>query len=524
MPRSIPRTNYPSRPRQRIRNSSYLGQSDNKHASLVGRFAAEEAENCDYEYNTDTRSTILQKRLGTTEVGTRAASTEEGLGLAEYAYFASGTVTRKLLAVFNYSTAARIYSLNGSNTWVHEASSANPTADALMTMQNANNAMYFYNGKDDVQKLSNTTWSVLASGAPFSGAGDRAKGAVWHNNINWLWGTENHPSRLYMSDVGAPETVTKYQPINIEDGGVLNGAARLGERLVAFKTKSINSVYGDDPDTVQVVTNVHDVGCLAHMSIAEGKYRGGSPVLYFVGNGDKGTVGVFVFDGSKAKNIASEKIQEELAGINKSRISQAVGFWDGKNYRLAMSHESSTYNNKEYVYYPEIDQWVVNTGRSIGAYGMYHEGNEVATIHYADSQNVGKVFKIDSGNDDDGTNIAFRWRGRAEDAGEPFQRKKFKKAKFKTNSIGEATVDIKVSVDDGGFTAHEALDLSGGSTYGSFDWGDGTLYSSGGAIIHDRSLSVKPGYAIQVEFSSDHNVGQEKIYMHSIFYKPKRIK
>lgn len=522
----LQRITFRPRPMQRVRGRSFLGQKDNQHGSIIGSFKAEVAENCDFELNKNQGRTTLLKRKGHTQYGNSAVGAAEGLGMGAYHYYSSGTDTETLLAGMNSGSSAVIFSYSASGDWVEEAGASAFTQDTQIEFQNANNAMYLYNGSEDVMKLSSTTWSRLSSGVPMSGSGNRGKFAVWHKNMNFVAGATSNPSRVYISALADPEDFTDgyYVNVNPEDGHIITGVGQLQDYVVAFKNQGIYLLAGYSPTSISLVQRSKDIGCIAPKSIVEGKTAQGRPVIYFLGNGLDGEPAIFMFDSVNVRRI-SDDIQDTLNGLNTNKLTNAAGVWDGEKYKLAVADGASTYNNKELVYYPDIDQWVVNTGKSPAAYAWFEKGSDLPSLHFVDAAPSALVHQDNSGKTDSGSYIDFKWQGKHYDSNEPFMDKKWKKMWMTTNTIGDYDLSAFANVDDGSDTTLGILNLSAGSSWNTaIAWGDDLTWGNSDINKHRIALTVPRGKTFQLTFQSAHSGGQEKIYEHEIFFKPKKIK
>lgn len=403
------------------------------------------------------------------------------------------------------------------------------TQDKHVVYQNANNSMYLYNGSDSVRKYNNTTWTALSTGVPVSGVGEIGKYAVWHKSMNFVAGMTTYPSRVYISALADPEDFTSadYITVNPEDGNIITGLGSLQDFVVVFKSQGIYLISGDSPTTASLTQRSKDIGCLSHFSIAEGKSASGQPVVYFLGNGIDGAPAIYMFDSVTVKRI-SDDIQTELEELNVQQLSKAAGIWDINKYKVSIPDGAATTNDKELVYYPDIDQWVVNTGKRPGHYIVYEGGNDIGNTFFADSNNSGLVYQDNSGVVDQDTLISFTWQGRSEDDGEPYMDKKWKKMWITTNTIGDTQMSAFASVDEANFIYIGALSLSSSTQWGDsgITWGDGVTIWGGASDIskHRLSLDVNRGKNLKLKYQSEQSAGQEKVYEHSLFYKAKKIK
>ena len=527
--RKVPTFKYPSRPTQRRRTQSFLGQKDNQEASVIGDFKAELAENCDFEINKNQGRTTLKNRLGYTKFGNSAVGAEECVGGSLYNYISGGSTTKSLFAAFNSGSSAVVFKHSASGDWIEQTGASAMTVDTDIVFQNANNSLYLYNGQESVRKYNNTTWSELSSGAPMSGAGDIGKYAVWAKNINHVAGLGNYPSRVYLSATTDPEdfTAENFVSLNPGDGYGITGLGTLSNFVVAYKTKGIYLLSGYEPSRIAAapVQRSKHVGCLSHYSIAEGQNGQGVPVSYFFGNGRNGTGAIYMFDTVNVIRI-SDDIQETLDGLNKAKLSIASGVWDGEKYKLAVAYGASTVNNYELVYYPDINQWVVNTGKRPAHYFEYSGSDDVSNVYFGDAANSGLVYQDNSGTLDNDSFVSFHWKGKAQDSGEPYQDKKFKTMWISTNVIGDTQLSGFASVDSGQFISIPAISLSAGNQWGTgaIDWGDGTKWGGSTISKHRLGLNVRGGKTIQLELKSEQSAGIHKIYEFETYYKPKKIK
>ena len=138
------------------------------------------------------------------------------------------------------STNAHVRYWTGSGNWTALTSPTALTASLKCELEPANNALYDFNGTDTVHKITSGTTDSTVAAIP---AGKYAK---WFHQFFFVAGVSANPSRLYFSNINAPDTWTgaDYIDVNADDGDIITGLAVLKDELLVFKKNRIWSLTG----------------------------------------------------------------------------------------------------------------------------------------------------------------------------------------------------------------------------------------------------------------------------------------
>lgn len=410
----------------------------------------------------------IKTREGRDQYGSTVSGSKKCVALGKYAYNnAAGTTTNSIYAVFGTD----IYK-NVAGTWTAQSRTLTDSTEGQFVQ--ANNELYYFNGVDAVQNLSNTTWSSLSSGAPMSGSNNIGRYAKYRGGMLYVAGTNAYPSRVYVSgdadgSLDTPEDFSGSWAYDIgtNDGsGKITGIEIFNNYIIIFKEKGIYIMAGVTGDNQSIDQRVVGIGCVAPKSIAtDGDY------IYFL-SADKH---IYAFDGARAwkiSNIISSTVEDE---VDDDYLASSAGVYDSVRdyYILATTAETETTNSLILVFdvgesviqsqddnahiWTVFDNWVANV------WIEYADNNDdVPSIIFGDSGNTGKVFTAFSGTDDDGVAIDSYYITKSFDLEVKEREKYFKFFVVDALQSGAWNLHVQYSINGGEFagTSPSVIDLT----------------------------------------------------------------
>lgn len=269
-------------------------------------------------------------------------------------------------------------------------------------------------------------------------------------------------SLVMWSKYGKGEAVpsTNYQYFDREDGEDITGISSIGDYIVVFKKNKIAVIEGDFE---QMYTISFGIGCIAPYAIISLEDK----VVFISEEGWKAFDGANIYDLSKAINILA---QGGWYTIDKKLLYSAVYYPEKTQMHFLMTH--STADNMVMVGHflvPLIAEfgsiseqktepivgWTNHSypNQDISCFGSYTDTNGIKRIIAGD--NGGFVYQLDTGTDDDSSNIECVMRTGWLDLGRPVSHSKtvrvlnFAYATTVTGTINYAvdTLDDDESID-----------------------------------------------------------------------------
>lgn len=283
------------------------------------------------------------------------------------------------------------------------------TADKKFTYAVFNDKLIAGNGYDNLKAWTGTgSVADLAASAPAA-----AKYPLVHRNYLFVVVGKY---TLQWSALGDETSWPATNTINFDknDGDWITGIAILGvegglaaqSALVVFKNKAIYVVYGSDftnGDDVEVQKVVADSGCIATHSIKSIDGR-----LIFLAHD-----GIRVFNGQRSEFIA-KRIKPTTDNINQAALDNVVSTIYKRQYILSYPDGVSTVANK-YIR-GHIDKrmsanpvdfdiaWLGPENIGYSCFILYDAPTDIIKLYGGDPA-VGKLFQVETGNDDDGAAI-----------------------------------------------------------------------------------------------------------------------
>ena len=257
----------------------------------------------------------------------------------------------------------------------------------------------------------------VVSGAP------RGKFLTVWRNYAFLFGLEGYPNSGRYSDLSDYTTWTASNSFsnafNTNDGDVITGVRTLKGKLYVFKRYSIHRVTYLGSNPTYQVDQVQNIGCPCHYTIKEVDLGGDvGRVLIFLTTDKR----LAIFDGYNIQ-IVSDNMTEETNDLFASADDQPLSFADMNFNYIDLFHAVVKEDTSEYILY-----CVMGTDTTVGyAFvfdyklgGVFPYDNQVfSSSCIAVTTNktkkvycggyTGYMWLLDSGNDDDGSDINAYW-------------------------------------------------------------------------------------------------------------------
>lgn len=431
--------------------------------------------------------------------------------------------TKYILRVRNNSgdTNAVIESWSGSGNWSALTGGSSQTASLNHEIVMVNGASYIFNGTDTVLKTTNGTSTSSVAAIP-KGVDGR-----WFHNFFFVFGVTGNLSRLYFSDVNAPETFnagTGYIDVNPGDGEDIVALAVLKDELLIFKSTRVWSLTGfglTNFTLTDLGERITGIGTVARRSIVETgndvyylSYRGKTPHFRSIQRTKYGQL----VDGG----VISDVITGSMDRMVKTRLSQTAGIFDGRRVWWSACTDSSTTNNEVFIYDTLTKAWTRHTGINATCFAISTISGQIQ-MYFGESGNNARTYVLDTSTNDNGTAIDFQVKTRLYNPIDGI------KSKFKylyLTGDTNANVDIDVDYSPDGFSLADLGTISLNSQGAAFGTAvfDSSKFGST-SVARDR-LDFAGGIAYYMQYRYRNNVLDEDVSIRDweVFYQPKRIR
>lgn len=439
--------------------------------------------------------------------------------------YTNSSSTQELFVVFNGAANSDIYKLV-SGAWTAQSRSLTKDVDGYFVQYKT--TLYYTNGTDAIQKYNGSSWSSLAVGSPYSGATTVAKYVIEYENMLILARTSTNKNRLWISEVGTPETATTTFDFPTE----ITGVHKLGTFFVVTTTYETYIMSGASPSTMVRRRKLDSIGCVSNRSMAEVSSDTGIKELYFVASDNS----VRAFNGETSRRVGYNDLQNWFPSINRGQLSSTAGIFYKGVYYLAVPYSSSTYNNKIYTIDPRFERWVRLDNFQAQCLSTYIDSG-VEYLWFGEASTDSVTYKFPSGyttqKPSASTAITMNYITSNLDSGAPFLIKRYKKLYAQLKSIGDANFQIQVNVDELGYSGLQfGTDLSahinmagnnplwGTAVWGSFTWGSSTYVPS----PDNRGIIADKGKIVKYKIVDSQTIGLSEIYYFQHFYIPKKVR
>jgi len=390
--------------------TSFLGLNTETSNFLLKDNEASDLANVDVDYRG-----YLRNRPGIDKVNdTAITSSPSVLGL--YKFYKDALDD----PLFICGAGSKLYCLDGSDVW-QDISGATGYAGARWNFISHKNSCYAANDTDTPQiitasnsTLSATDWSVASVYDPAI----KAPFIIEHRDRIFMAGGElagngtSKASRVMYTDEEDPPDIDATGLTGIRilegDGQKITGLSKLGFNLIIFKKHQIHHISGCSVADFVRRQIVSGKGSFANRSLA----NTGNTIIMVHDSG------ILNFNGTTIQDL-SVNFKTKIDGINSDYIQNACGIHYNKRYWLSYTPNSSTTQDKTLV----LD--TISGACTEYEYGVNAFYLDLANNLYG-ACNSGFVRQLDTGTDDDGSNIVSYWQSKYFDFGLPNVTKRIK--------------------------------------------------------------------------------------------------
>lgn len=436
-----------------------------KDKYFIGYNDTEPPENLPQGYLADAlncfcRSGSVEKRTGYSIIGDDLGST--AFQALKGVLFADGT--KEMIGV-RYGT---VYKWTGTGNWAAISGSYTLNTSGLIDIVVANDNVYFFDGTNEVPKYNGTTMSTVAA-IPIGSM------ARWFHNQLHVAGISGEPNALKSSCIGDPEDFstsgTSDLDINPNDGDKIVALHELNNELIVFKLNRIWAItgFGTAALTVDDINErLTGFGGIGHFGIVNigtdllyPGFLGDRPVIRSLTQTRYGTV--------LDNGVVSQDIETTLNGLNKARLNQCYGIFDGIHAWFAFCNSPAIYNNLVVTYNTSGVRdkdgkrrrgWTRHAGINAACFDIFTIST-TAQMYFGEASADSKAYVFDTSTSDNGTAINFSITTRRYDAGSDDIRKKFKWLTVWAQEVGDYDITIDKAGDGFSYDNLGTLNLSG---------------------------------------------------------------
>lgn len=377
-----------------------------------------------------TRTGGVDTRNGSTLLGDDTGNNDiSGLGVYEYDN-GTGTKTKSLFRSVGTGVEKLI-----AGVWTAQAGVAITDGYPCQFVQ-ANNRLYIFNGIDAVWRLDNTTWTQLATGAPFSGANNIGRYAVFHKGALYVAGFFSDQDLVMVSgdstgSLNDQENFTggwSYSINKRDSTGAITGLIKFNDYVYVAKQNSFTSMIGTST-SMSLQDKEINLGCVAPRSLA----TDGTYIYFLAGDGH-----IHAYDGGINEYKISDIIPETMSGLNSTKYSTACGIYHKKEnqYLLSVANGSDTTNTLTLMF--DLNESTVATEDPNGHWfskfsgivpSVWIEFSSTSTtpdLIFGEGREDSKTYTMYSGTSDNGVAIESYYITKSFSAGEPERDKRWK--------------------------------------------------------------------------------------------------
>lgn len=355
-------------------------------------------------------------------------------------YGASGAAQTNLLV--NYGTTHLVRAVgsklqyDNAGTWTDILSGL---TDADWSAANFNGKLILTNGTDNVKYWNGSALTDL------NGTSQPPKGKYTASNSLrvFLANTAANPDWIYYSKFLDETNWTdalssgffQYYTTN---GGPVTALREFGGVVLAFKADAMAEIVGTGQTTQKhrLVDISNRIGCVNHKTIAEVSTPNGA-ALFFLGQND-----VYVFSAGQPAPIG-EKVRRYINAINAAQIGRCWAGTDGIRYFLGLITGANLQPDTLLMYDPRYNKWRI---RQIND-NLRYSAN-LNNVWYTGDAN-GQTFKMQQGQSDNGTAIAWMITTKDFDEGAPELEKEYFELHIQMLAPTGTTFKVEVSTDQG---------------------------------------------------------------------------
>lgn len=320
-------------------------------------------------------------------------------------------------------------------------------------------------------------------------------------------------NRLRWSHPNSPENWHSLDYLDILDGGSkITGLVSFGDHLLIFKSDSVWGLYGSEADSWQLVNITRSIGAFSQQVIA----RSESAVFFMAW-----PKGVYAYSDGSIVEISQNIRQLFDEGLLTATAAEDCWLgWVDRRLWFAAPFFDGAGTNADFVFDPTLGKagaWTVHQGSDGLAVAPFvekaHAGADAPDMAFSRSAKVAMKLNVNDSSLDDftGTPTGFSSvvRTRWLDNGFPTTRKSWRRPDVVLRHIQalstlhcETYEDFDATTVERSFTI-QASPTGEGALWGSFNWGDGTLYASGGSgSVKARGSNLGLAEAMQLRIAA----------------------
>lgn len=410
-----------------------------------------------------------------------------------------GIATRdEIYAVFNEpgNTLAFIYRYTGSGNPV-VVSGANLTANTNVEFVDTGSGVYVLNGVNATGKLVGATYTTPA-GIPIG------KYGAWYNDRFYITGNTTNKYRLYYSGLNTPDTFggSDYIEVFPSSRSINTGLASIGGVLVVGKEDSVITFDGfteDDFTAKQLTEQFPNYGVVSHRSFV----NVGDDLLWMsmaAGVPHIRSLKKTSFDKLNYGGVISEDIEGTMKRVDKIRLDQTAGGFDGRYAWWSVPYETSATNNLLLCYDTLSKGWTIHINHNANVF-FRSDITGSDRLYYGSSTSLSKVYEVNEEIGSIDTDIIpFRVESRSYRSGVS-RKSKWKYTYVKTGSNTDS--DIEVSASPDGFTEELQEIISPVVSTSTFPVTFPFQFGASVDRINRVNLKLQPAHTFQLVFEEE---------------------
>ena len=488
--------------------------NDRVKPELLERGQCADALNCFFEKEK------IEKRTGYTRVGDDENIDKPALG-GGFIELANGNKYIYKIRDDATSTNAHVRYWTGSGNWTALTSPTVLTASLKCELEPANNALYIFNGTDTVHKVTGGTTDSTVAAIPVG------KYAKWFHQFFFVAGVSTNPSRLYFSNINAPDTWTAadYIDVNADDGDLITGLAVLKDELLVFKKNRVWSLTGFGTGTF-TLANLNErltgYGSLSHRSLVNTgndvyylSFLGGVPHIRSIQRTRYGTL----VDGG----VQSFDMETTLDGVSKTALNNVAAGFDGKRVWFAFTNSGGANNNLCLTQDIITGAWSRHTGINASLFFTFAIASQ-QHLYFGEAGNDAQIYRFDGATNDNGAAISFQFISRKHT---PLVERKSKwKYLYLDVDANSTGYNITISLSPDGYTYNSLGTTSNsatGSVWGTAVWGT-DIWGSPNVVRDRKNIAETVTNGVQIKFTDSTLNSSIAIRNYELFYKPKGLR
>lgn len=382
--------------------TSFLGVNTEVSNFKLKDPEATDLSNVDVDYRS-----YLRNRAGIDKV-TDTVITDAPHVLGLYKFYKDGVAT----PLFVCTAGDKIYKLV-STTWTDMVAGLAETGGRWNFITHGN-ACYGADNLNIPVKITESggTYSIADWTCSTNNPPDAAPFIIVHRDAIFIAGDPDNASLVvYTTTAATPDidaTGNTGIPINKGDGQKITALEKIGFNLIIFKKHQIHQISGCSSADFTRRQVTRGLGTYSHRSVA----NTGNTLTFLHDSG------IYNFTGTSVQDLSAH-FTSKISGIDEDYIQNTCAIYYNKRYWLSYTRSGQTVNDRTLVV-DAISGACTEYGYGVNAFYKDHENNL-----YGASQS-GFVRQLNTGTDDDGSDIASYWQSKYFDFGMPNTTKRIK--------------------------------------------------------------------------------------------------